>query len=137
MPVTPRKNQLYAAALPILGKRCRWQRVETTGGDAGRRQAMQRILRKHHVVGGCVQVIRSGQAAELYYAGYAKLKPRMAVQPDTLFRTASIAKAVCALLVFRLQTLGKLSVDEDIAAFWHSAIRNPHFPDTPIRWAHC
>ena len=32
----------------------------------------------------------------------------------------------------RLQTLGKLSVEEDVSAFWGSPIRNPRHPDVPI-----
>ena len=133
MPVTARKNQLYTMALPVLGKRCRWRQVHTTGDtDAKMQRTIKRIYRKHHIVGGCVQLIRSGEMAECYYAGNASLHPAKSVQPDTVFRTASIAKAVCALLVMRLQTQGKLSVEEDVSAFWHTKIRNPYHPDVPI-----
>ena len=52
--------------------------------------------------------------------------------PDTVFRTASIAKLVCALLVMRLQTLGQLQLEEDISVFWGKPIRNPHHPEQPI-----
>ena len=132
MPVTARKNKLYAAALPLLGRRCHWKHAQADGGDSDTKTAVEAVLRTHRVVGGCVQVLRDGQAAGLYYAGNASLGPRIPVRPDTVFRTASIAKAVCALLVFRLQTLGKLNVEEDVSAFWHRPIRNPHLPDTPI-----
>lgn len=132
MPVTARKNRLYAAALPLFGRRCRWKHAQADGGEPGTLKAVEAVLQKHRVVGGCVQVIRDWQAAGLYYAGNASLKPRAPVRPDTVFRTASIAKAVSALLVFRLQTLGRLSVEEDISAFWHGPIRNPHHPDVPI-----
>ncbi|MBE0601858.1 MAG: hypothetical protein IH607_08710, partial [Firmicutes bacterium] len=89
MPVTARKNTLYAAALPLLGRRCHWRHVQANGGDADIRLAIERTLLKHRVVGGCVQVIRGGQAAELYCAGYASLCPRRPADPDTVFRTAS------------------------------------------------
>ncbi|HPS81646.1 MAG TPA: serine hydrolase domain-containing protein, partial [Candidatus Limiplasma sp.] len=53
-------------------------------------------------------------------------------RPDTVFRTASVAKMACALLVFRLQTLGRLDVNIDISDLWGDRIRNPLYPDTPI-----
>lgn len=133
MPVTARKNRFYSAALPLFGRRCHWRRAQAEGGaDPQTQAAVERILKAHYVVGGCVQLIRDGQAAECYYAGYASLSPRVPVRPDTLFRTASIAKAVCALLVMRLETQGMLNVNEDISAFWHRGIRNPYHPETPI-----
>lgn len=54
------------------------------------------------------------------------------VAPDTVFRTASVAKMVTALLVFRLQTQGRLSVTEEISQLWGRRICNPHCPDAPI-----
>lgn len=132
MPVTARKNRLYGAALPLFGRRCHWRHVQADGCDPDTLRNVEAVLKAHHVVGGCVQLMRDGQAAELYHTGYASLRPRVPVRPDTLFRTASIAKAVCALLVFRLQTLGQLSVEEELSAFWHKQIRNPHHPDAPI-----
>ena len=131
MPSKPLKNLLYAAALPMMGRRPQWKHAE--GGSAsGLRNAVERVWKRHRLVGGCVQILRAGEAAQLYTAGYANLRPQTPVQSDTVFRTASVAKAVCALLCMRLQTLGKLSVEEDISAFWHKKIRNPHFPDTEI-----
>jgi len=133
LPVTKRKNDLYSIALPLIGRRCRWRRAQTESeGKPDTLQAVERILKKRHVTGGCVQLIRGGKIAECYYAGNASLRPRRPVRPDTVFRTASIAKAVCALLVMRLQTQGKLSVEEDISDFWHHTIRNPHHPGVPI-----
>ncbi|HPF89007.1 MAG TPA: serine hydrolase domain-containing protein [Candidatus Limiplasma sp.] len=131
MPITARKNKLYAAALPILGRRCGWRHARADA-DAQYLPGIEHAWKAHHVVGGCVQVLRGGQPAETYTAGYAVLHPARPVGADTVFRTASIAKAVCALLVMRLQTQGKLNVAEDISAFWHRPIRNPHDPDTPI-----
>ncbi len=133
MPVTARKNWLYGAALPVLGRRCRWRHADAEGsGNPETLSALERVWRKHRTVGGCVRLIRGGQAAETYCAGYAALHPARPVRPDTVFRTASVAKAVCALLVMRLQTLGKLNVEEDISDFWHRPVRNPRHPGVPI-----
>jgi CubicO group peptidase (beta-lactamase class C family) len=133
MPVSPHKNQLYALALSLAGRRCRWKQAQAAGGgDPQTLARVERVWKKHRAVGGCVQMIRGGQLAETYTAGYASLHPLRPVEPDTVFRTASVAKAVCALLVMRLQTLGRLSVEEDISAFWHEAIRNPYHPHAAI-----
>ncbi len=133
MPVSPRKNKLYAAALPLFGRRCGWQHADAVGNaDPDTLRAIEKIWKTYHTVGGCVQRIRGGRLAETYTAGYAVLRPMQPVRPDTIFRTASVAKAVCALLVMRLQTLGRLSVEEDISDFWHTALRNPHHPDVFI-----
>lgn len=130
MPVSARKNRIYAAALPVFGMRCRWEHARADA-DTQTLAAVERGLKTYRVVGGCIQAIRGGRPAETYTAGYA-VRPSRPVQADTVFRTASVAKAVCALLVMRLQTENKLSVQEDISAFWPHPIRNPQYPDTPI-----
>lgn len=133
MPVGSRKNLLYAVALPLLGRRSHFSRASRTGGDGPDQSAkIGLVLRRNHVVGGCVQLIRGGALAESYCAGQARLMPPLAATPATYFRTASIAKMACALLVMRLQTLGLLDVEEDISDFWGAPIRNPNHPDTPI-----
>ena len=133
MPVSPQKNRLYAMALPLIGRRSRWRHAVATGEtDPDTLQAVEHVWKTYHTVGGCVQRIRGGQLAETYTAGHSVLHPPQPVQPNTIFRTASIAKAVCALLVMRLQTLGKLRVEEDISDFWEHPIRNPRYPDTSI-----
>ena len=77
MPVGNRKNVCYAIALPILGMRCGWKNIKRSGdGSVDLAPAIRRILRRHHVVGGCVQVMRDGALAECYAAGNAVLNPR-------------------------------------------------------------
>jgi CubicO group peptidase (beta-lactamase class C family) len=133
MPVGNRKNLLYGLALPLLGRRCRWRNVTCTGErGADVTHALQRALRRHHAVGGCIQCMAGGRLTAGYHYGNVRLSPDVPVTPETFFRTASIAKMACALLVMRLQTLGKLDVEEDISALWGAPIRNPNYPETPI-----
>ena len=116
MPVGAKKNLLYGLALPMLGLRCRWKTVQRTGDTATDRcQSIARALRRSHAVGGSIQLITDGRLAECYTAGNAAIAPDVSVTPDTFFRTASVAKMACALLVMRLQTLGRLNVSEDIS----------------------
>ena len=56
---------------------------------------------------------------DCHAVGFAVLgEEKREVKADTVFRTASVAKMVTALLVFRLQTLGRLNVhQEDFSIF--------------------
>lgn len=128
MPVGRLKNAIYGCALPVLGKRCQWQQTD----DA----LLSRVLKKHHVVGACIRRFERGTLTDCYAAGYACAgKEKRAVRRDTLFRTASIAKMVSALLVFRLQTLGWLNVQQDLSELLGYEVRNPHFPQAPVTLA--
>ena len=92
-----------------------------------------RLLKAQHAVGACIQRFEKGRPTECFVAGNARMEP--SVQPvtaETIFRTASIAKMVTALLVFRLQTLGKLNVCEELSTFLGESVQNPHYPEAPI-----
>lgn len=133
MPVGSKKNALYGFALPVFSLRPQWRNISITGDDIDSLSPrIEHVLQHNRVVGGCVQRIRGGKLAECWFAGNASLRPSVPVLSTTLFRMASIAKMACALLVMRLQTLGKLDVNEDISVFWGNPIRNPYHPDNPI-----
>lgn len=128
MPVGSLKNKIYGLALPLAGKRCEWRNAD----DA----SLARILKKHHVVGGCIQRFENGRLTDCHAVGYASLTgERRTVAADTVFRTASVAKMVTALLVFRLQTLGRLSVQQEVSELLGYPVRNPYFPDAPVTLA--
>ena len=116
MPVGAFKNTMYGLALPLLGRRCTWR--------APRGDALARALWRRRAVSACVQRFEKGRLTGCVCVGGAS--------PETVFRTASVAKMVTALLVFRLQTLGRLSVGEDVSDFLGLRVRNPHSPDAPV-----
>ena len=125
MPVGSLKNTLYGLALPLVGKRCGWPHIEN--------HQLDKALRRHHVMGAGIQHFEKGKLTDCYMVGYADPQARKhPVEENTVFRTASVAKMVTALLVFRLQTIGKLSVQEDISDFTGYAVRNPNCPKAPI-----
>lgn len=124
MPVGTLKNTLYGIALPLVGKRCEWK---------NEKEEWQRALHRHHAVGACIQRFEKGKLTECCTAGFSRLdSEQRKVTPQTIFRTASIAKMVTALLVFRLQTVGKLNVQQDVSDLLGYSVRNPHFSDTPV-----
>ncbi len=118
-------------ALPVAGMRCRWKQAE--GSDEEIAKKITTIAKKSHVVGGCVQCFSHGRLSDVYTMGNAVVgKEKIPVTTDTYFRTASIAKMVTALLVFRLQTMGLLDVREPIEQFLQYRVRNPSYPEAPI-----
>ncbi len=128
MPIGPLKNQLYGLALPVMGKRCEWKTTDDPH--------LTRILKKHHAVGTCIQLFEKGRLTSCHAAGYARLQDqKIPVTKETVFRTASIAKMVSALLVFRLQTQGRLNVQQEVSELLGFPVCNPHFPDAPITLA--
>ena len=131
MPAGNLKNTLYQLALPVLGLRSPIASVQ--GGSDDENARLCRLLRSHHAVGACIQRFEKGRLTECFTAGNARMEPdTQPVTAETVFRTASIAKMVTALLVFRLQTLGKLNVCEELSAFLGVPVQNPHYPQAPI-----
>ena len=131
MPAGNLKNTLYQLALPILGLRSPIASVQ--GGSDDENARLCRLLRSQHAVGACIQRFEKGRLTECFTAGNARMEPSaQPVTAETVFRTASIAKMVTALLVFRLQTLGKLNVCEELSDFLGVPVQNPHYPQAPI-----
>ena len=131
MPAGNLKNTLYQLALPFLGLRSPISSVQ--GGSDDENARLCRLLRSQHAVGACIQRFEKGRLTECFTAGNARMEPdTQPVTAETVFRTASIAKMVTALLVFRLQTLGKLNVCEELSAFLGESVQNPHYPEAPI-----
>ncbi len=104
MPVGTVKNLLYGLALPVLGQRPAWRAPR----GATEADAVARALWRKRCVGACVQRFEGGSLTECICAGHAALEPaKRPVAPDTVFRTASVAKMVTALL-----ERGRVRVDD-------------------------
>lgn len=132
MPVGTLKNKVYHLALPVLGLRSPISVSDKTGEE----RAVAAILRKRRALGACVQRFEKGRLSACYALGLARRGgEEIPVEKETLFRTASIAKMVSALLVFRLQTLGKLNVCEELSDFLGYPVQNPAFPNAPVTLA--
>jgi CubicO group peptidase (beta-lactamase class C family) len=77
-----------------------------------------RELKKHHIAGAAVSVVKDGK---LFFAkgyGYADLKNDIPVDPErTNFRTGSIAKPFTWTAVMQLAEQGKLDLNADINSY--------------------
>jgi CubicO group peptidase (beta-lactamase class C family) len=68
--------------------------------------------------------------------GKADVESGRYIDPDGLFRVASISKSITAVAIMKLMEDGKLGLDDDAGRYLPFPLRNPHFPDTPITIHH-
>ena len=74
-------------------------------------QLMTGFLTEHKLPGAAVAVSRNGKIAFARGYGFADVENQAAVQPDSLFRIASISKPITAVAVLQLVEQKKLDLD--------------------------
>jgi N-acyl-D-amino-acid deacylase len=72
---------------------------------------MLSLLRKYHVEGGALAVARNGRLVLAHGYGLADRESGEAVEPESLFRVASISKPFTSVAILKLVEQGKLSLD--------------------------
>ena len=80
-------------------------------------QSVRALMKKYFLPGGAVAVVRDGK---LFYArgfGYADAENQTPVQPDALFRIASVSKPLTAVAIMQLVEDGKLTLADRVAPF--------------------
>ncbi|MFL5488681.1 MAG: serine hydrolase domain-containing protein [Gemmatimonadaceae bacterium] len=78
---------------------------------------MRNMMRTYGIPGGAVALVRDGK---LFYArgfGYADLENKTPVEPDALFRIASVSKPITSAAIMTLVQEGKLKLDDRVAPF--------------------
>jgi len=78
-------------------------------------QSVLNLMKKYNIPGGAVAVVRDGK---LFYArgfGYADVENKTPVQPDALFRIASVSKPITSAAIMKLVEEGKLNLDDRVA----------------------
>jgi N-acyl-D-amino-acid deacylase len=80
-------------------------------------QVITAFMRKHAIPGGAVAVVRDGRLVYARGFGYADVENRTPVQPDALFRIASVSKPITAAAVMKLVEEGRLGLDDRVAPF--------------------
>jgi N-acyl-D-amino-acid deacylase len=104
-PVTPPAQQ----EIPISGA--------AVPGMGSYDQAVTDFMRKYALPGGAVAVLRDGKLIYARGFGYADVENKTPVQPDALFRIASVSKPITAAAVMKLVEEGKLKLDDRVAPF--------------------
>ncbi len=80
-------------------------------------QSVRALMKQYAIPGGAVAVVRDGK---LFYArgfGYADVENKTPVQPDALFRIASVSKPITSAAIMKLVEEGKLELDDRVAPF--------------------
>jgi CubicO group peptidase (beta-lactamase class C family) len=101
-PVTPAQPEI-----PISGS--------AVPGMGSYDQVITDLMRKHAVPGGAVAVMRDGKLVYARGFGYADVENKTPVQPDALFRIASVSKPITGVAIMKLVEEGKLELDDRVA----------------------
>ena len=119
---------MYRLALHALPKHGKIN--EPTEKDLSVR-LISHILRKHRCVGASLCAFDANGPQNVLTFGFSHL-PDTLVQPDTVFRVASVSKFVTALGAMKLKEQGLLNLDRDVNDYLPFPLRHPKAPDTPI-----
>src|SRR6188472_4201178 len=97
------------------------QDMPVTGGAvpgmASYDYVMSNLMRKYSIPGGAVAVLRDGKLIYARGFGYADVASGTPVQPDALFRIASMSKPITGVAIMKLVEEGKLQLDDRVAPF--------------------
>ena len=77
-------------------------------------RAMQAAVDARQVAGTVTMVVRNGQVAYLEAAGARDVEQAAAMTPDTIFRIASMTKAVVSVAVMMLVEEGRLAITDPV-----------------------
>lgn len=97
------------------------------------------LMKKWGIPGGAVAVVRDGRLVLARGYGYADVEARAAVQPDALFRIASVSKPVTAAAVLTLVEEGRLDLNAKAYGFRPdlapppSGVADPRILDVTVR----
>ena len=70
------------------------------------------FMRKWEINGGSLAIARRGKLVYARGYGFASIKKQQAMQPDSVFRLASLSKSITAVAILKLCQDGKLKLDD-------------------------
>jgi N-acyl-D-amino-acid deacylase len=116
------KYQLLGYVLAALLVGARWaggtEAESVTGAPRTELAAldawMQSFMMEHQIPGGSLAIVKQG---ELVYArgfGWSDRETKEPVEPESLFRIASVSKPITAVAILKLVELGKLRVEDKV-----------------------
>ena len=104
-PVTPPAQ----AEFPITGA--------AMPGMAPFENSVRDLMQKYAIPGGAIALVRDGKLIYARGFGYADVENKKSVQPDALFRIASVSKPITSAAIMTLVEEGKLKLDDRVAPF--------------------
>jgi CubicO group peptidase (beta-lactamase class C family) len=107
LPLSPTIPSPAAPQIPITG--------EAVPGMESYEQVVPALMEKYAIPGGAVAVVRDGKLIYARGFGYADVETKTPVQPDSLFRIASVSKPITGVAIMKLVEEGKLHLDDRVA----------------------
>ena len=80
-------------------------------------EAVINLMRNYGIPGGAVAVVRDGKLIYARGFGWADVENKTPVEPDALFRIASVSKPLTSAAIMKLVEEGKLALDDRVAPF--------------------
>jgi N-acyl-D-amino-acid deacylase len=75
---------------------------------------MRAFMEQHNIPGGQLAIVKDGQLIYSRGFGWADRDAKEPVQPDSLFRIASVSKPITAVAILKLVEQGKLKLDDKV-----------------------
>lgn len=104
-------------AIPMTGR--------ARPGLTGFEDLIPSFMADHRIPGGALAVVRHGRLVYARGFGYADRERRQPVQPDSLFRIASLSKPVTAVAVLQLAEQHRLRLDDRVFDLLHDRFPLP------------
>ncbi len=92
-------------------------------------QLMQQFTTREHVPGAAWGIVVDGRLVHVGVTGLRDVASSAPVQPDSVFRIASMTKSFTALAILRLRDQGKLSLDDRVDRYIPQ-LRKLRYPTT-------
>ena len=92
------------------------QTGQSSPGTAGLDQVMEGLLTKYSIPGAALAISRNGVLVYARGFGYADTVASRPIQPDSLFRLASVSKTFTAMAIMKLVEQGKFQLDQSAFA---------------------
>jgi CubicO group peptidase (beta-lactamase class C family) len=112
---------LLLVAAPALVVRAETATPQSVGLSTERLQRVhelvERTIAAGEIAGAVTLVARNGQVAYLEAQGVMDLESKRAMQPDSLFRIASMSKPVAAVAILMLAEEGKVRLNDPVSRF--------------------
>ncbi|MFK7756538.1 MAG: serine hydrolase domain-containing protein [Flavobacteriales bacterium] len=94
-------------------------------------ETLNQICIDHSQVGASV-VTRCNAETNSYHYGVQNINSGVEINDNTIYRIASISKALTTIGAMKLYETGLLDLDEDISTYLGYEVRNPSFPEVAI-----
>jgi uncharacterized protein (TIGR03437 family) len=97
-------------------------------------RAVTALLAKYQIPGAAVAIAKDRRLVYTRGFGIADVTTNEPVQPDSLFRVASVSKPITAIAVMKLVEEGKVSLDTKVLAYvGRTAAADPRYADITVR----